>query len=352
MRFLVTGGAGFIGSHLCGALLEAGHTVLVIDDLSTGRYENVGHLQGGSNFELIIDSVLNKNLVETMVKSVDVVFHLASAVGVRLIIEQPVKTIETIVGGTSIVLSQAGRYRKPVILTSSSEAYGKGTKVPFSEEDDILLGPTRRQRWAYAAAKMLDEFLAFAHWQETKLPVVCVRLFNTVGPRQTGQYGMVIPRFVEQALKNQDITVFGDGQQTRSFCHVRDTVSALIAMAVSKKAIGRVVNIGNDQETSINDLARRIKELSGSASRIVHIPYEEAYADGFEDMMRRVPDLTLAQELIAFQPRFSLDDIIVDVLCHHTGAHSSSYAVKTRDAKLRMEPPQDQLSQFKGIPSS
>jgi UDP-glucose 4-epimerase len=340
MRFLVTGGAGFIGSHLCEALLEGNHTVLVVDDLSTGRYENVSHLEGGSNFELIIDTVLNKTLVETMVKSVDAIFHLASAVGVRLIIEQPVKTIETIVEGTSIVLSQARRYRKPIILTSTSEAYGKGTKIPFSEEDDILLGPTSRRRWAYAAAKMLDEFLAFAHWQETKLPVVCVRLFNTVGPRQTGQYGMVIPRFVEQALKNQDITVFGDGQQTRSFCHVRDTVGALIGLANSREAFGKVVNIGNDQETSINDLARRIKELSGSASKIIHVPYEEAYADGFEDMMRRVPDLTLAQELIGFRPRYSLDDIIMDVLRHCTGTHPGSYAVKTKDTKPGEQLPQ------------
>jgi UDP-glucose 4-epimerase len=316
MKILVTGGAGFIGSHLCEALLKEEHKVLVVDDLSTGRYENVSHLEGVSNFELIIDSVLNAALVETMVKSVDVIFHLASAVGVRLIIEQPVKTIETIVEGASVVLSQARRYRKPVILTSTSEAYGKGTKVPFSEEDDILLGPTSRRRWAYAAAKMIDEFLAFAHWYETNLPVVCVRLFNTVGPRQTGQYGMVIPRFVEEALKNWDITVFGDGQQTRSFCHVQDAVDALIALAGSREAFGRVVNIGNDRETSINDLARRIKELSGSASKIVHIPYEEAYADGFEDMMRRVPDLTLAHQLIGFHPRYSLDDIIEDMIRH------------------------------------
>jgi UDP-glucose 4-epimerase len=337
MRFLVTGGAGFIGSHLCENLLEQGNSIRVIDDLSTGRYENVSHLEGVSNFELIIDTVLNKALIESMVKSVDVIFHLASAVGVRLIIEQPVKTIETIVEGTSIVLSQARRYRKPVILTSTSEAYGKGTKVPFAEQDDILLGPTSRRRWAYAAAKMIDEFLAFAHWHETKLPVVCVRLFNTVGPRQTGQYGMVIPRFVEQALKNRDITVFGDGQQTRSFCHVRDAVDALIALANSREAFGRVVNIGNDQETSINDLARRIKEVSRSESKIIHIPYEEAYAEGFEDMMRRVPDLTLAHQLIGFRPRYSLDDIIRDVLGHCASSLPRCFPGKTPNAKPRKQ---------------
>jgi UDP-glucose 4-epimerase len=343
MRFLVTGGAGFIGSHLCESLLEENHRVLVVDDLSTGRYENVSHLEGTSRFELIIDTVLNPSLVESMVKSVDVIFHLASAVGVRLIIEQPVKTIETIVEGTTIVLSQARCYRKPVILTSTSEAYGKGTKFPFSEEDDILLGPTSRRRWAYAAAKMIDEFLAFAHWHETKLPVVCVRLFNTVGPRQMGQYGMVIPRFVEQALKNQDITVFGDGQQTRSFCHVRDTVGALIGLANSREAYGKVVNIGNDHETSINDLARRIKELSGSASKIIHVPYEEAYADGFEDMMRRVPDLTLAHQLIGFRPRYSLDDILADVIHHCTRAHPRPFPERTPEAKPRKHPPQRRI---------
>lgn len=343
MRFLVTGGAGFIGSHLCEILLERGHEVLVIDDLSTGRHENVSHLEGVYGFELIIDTVLNPGLVETMVKSVDVIFHLASAVGVRLIIEQPVKTIETIVEGTSIVLGQARRYRKPVILTSTSEAYGKGTKVPFSEDDDIILGPTSRRRWAYAAAKMIDEFLAFAHWYETKLPVVCVRLFNTVGPRQTGQYGMVIPRFVEQALKNLDITVFGDGQQTRSFCHVWDTVNALVALANSREAFGRVVNIGTDQEVSINNLAWRIKELSGSASEIVHIPYEEAYADGFEDMMRRVPDLTLAHQLIGFRPRHSLDDIIKDVIHHCTKTRPHHFPGKKPEGRSRKEPAQRRI---------
>jgi UDP-glucose 4-epimerase len=343
MRFLVTGGAGFIGSHLCEALLEKDHAVIVIDDLSTGRYENVSHLEGIPGFELIIDTVLNSLLVETLIKSVDVVFHLASAVGVRLIIEQPVKTIETIVEGTSIVLSQARRYRKPAILTSTSEAYGKGTKVPFSEGDDILLGPTSRRRWAYAAAKMIDEFLAFAHWHETKLPVVCVRLFNTVGPRQTGQYGMVIPRFVEQALKKRDITVFGDGQQTRSFCHVRDAVDALISLANSREALGRVVNIGNDQETSINDLARRIKELSRSESKIIHIPYEEAYAEGFEDMMRRVPDLTLARQLIGFRPRYSLDDILKNVINHCAKTGPQHLPGKTLNEKPRKKSPQQKI---------
>lgn len=346
MKFLVTGGAGFIGSHLCEALLEKNHKVLVIDDLSTGRYENVSHMEGLSGFELVIDTVLNKALIETIVKSVDFIFHLASAVGVRLIIEQPVKTIETIVEGTSIVLCQARRYRKPVILTSTSEAYGKGTKVPFAEDDDILLGPTSKRRWAYAAAKMIDEFLAFAHWQETKLPVVCARLFNTVGPRQTGQYGMVIPRFIEQALKNQDISVFGDGQQTRSFCHVRDIVKALIGLANSRKAAGKVVNIGNDQEISINDLARRIKELSGSVSKIVHVPYEEAYAEGFEDMMRRVPDLSLARQLIGFRPRYSLDDIIEDIIRHCKTEHSSHFPGKVPEANPQKHPSRRRVQPF------
>ena len=332
MNVLITGGAGFIGSHLCEALLGQGHRLRVIDDLSTGRYENIRHLEENGSFELIIDTILNRSLVETMIKSVDIVFHLASAVGVRLIIEQPVKTIETIVEGTNVILSLARRYRKPVIITSSSEAYGKGSKVPFSEQDDIILGPTTKRRWAYAAAKIIDEFLALAHHYETSLPVVCVRLFNTVGPRQTGQYGMVIPRFVEQALQGKDITVYGEGKQTRSFCHVQDTIGALSALAGCRKATGMVVNIGNNEEISINDLARRIKELSGSSSRITHISYEEAYAEGFEDMMRRVPDLTLAQQLIGFHPRYSLDDIIVDVISHLT---RSGHKKKTRVAAVK-----------------
>lgn len=314
MKVLVTGGAGFIGSHLCEFLLEQGFSVSVIDDLSTGRHENIGHLEGKERFEIIIDTILNISLVEEMVKSADIIFHLASAVGVRLIIQQPVRTIETIVEGANVVLSQARRYRKKVLITSSSEVYGKGSKVPFSEEDDTVLGPTSTRRWAYAAAKGLDEFLAFAHWYETRLPVVCVRLFNTVGPRQTGEYGMVIPNFVEQALNGKDITVFGDGEQTRSFCHVKDVVSALVDLINCHDAIGKVVNIGNDEEISINRLATRVKELTGSSSQIVHIPYEKAYAEGFEDMIRRVPDITLAKRLIGFNPKYGLDDIIHSVI--------------------------------------
>lgn len=314
MNVVVTGGAGFIGSHLSEALLEQGHKVTVIDDLSTGRYENIGHLEKNNKFELIIDTILNRSLIESLVRGSDLVYHLASAVGVRLIIDQPVKTIETIVEGTTAVLSEAKRYRKKIILTSTSEVYGKGSRVPFSEQDDSILGPTTTRRWAYAAAKMIDEFLALAHWYETRLPVVCVRLFNTVGPRQTGQYGMVIPRMVRQAVHGDNITVYGDGEQTRSFCHVKDVIDALIKLSCCPGALGKVINIGNDHEVSMNYLAQRIKTLSGSHSPIVHVPYGEAYTEGFEDMRRRVPDLTLAQSLIGFQPRYSLDDILSDVI--------------------------------------
>lgn len=320
MNVLVTGGAGFIGSHLCEVLLTRGYRISVIDDLSTGRYENIEHLERNRNFELIIDTILNKPLLETLVKSADIVFHLASAVGVRLILEQPVKTIETIVEGTTVVLSQARRYRKKVLLTSTSEVYGKGSKVPFSEQDDTILGPTTTRRWAYAAAKTIDEFLALAHWYETRLPVTCARLFNTVGPRQTGQYGMVIPRLVDQALQGKDITVYGDGKQTRSFCHVRDVVQALVQLADCPDAPGKVVNIGNSEEVSIGFLAERVRQLSRSSSKIVCIPYEKAYEEGFEDMQRRVPDLSLAQRLIGYHPRHTLDDILLDVINHCSGS--------------------------------
>lgn len=317
MRALVTGGAGFIGSHLSELLLTQGHQVNVIDDLSTGCYENVAHLETNVHFQLVIDSVLNYSLVEELTKSADVIFHLASAVGVELIIQQPVKTIETIVEGTNVVLKYARRYRKKVLVTSSSEVYGKGIKVPFSENDDTVQGPTTTRRWAYAAAKGIDEFLALAHWYETRLPVVCVRLFNTVGPRQTGRYGMVIPRLVTQALNGEPITVYGDGEQTRSFCHVKDIVDALVAFINCDKSYGKVVNLGNPDETSINDLALRIKQLTGSDSPVIHVPYDQAYVEGFEDMRRRVPDISLANRLIGFQPTCSLDDILLSVIGYY-----------------------------------
>jgi len=316
-KWLVTGGAGFIGSHLCEKLLGEGYHVTVIDDLSTGKYANIGHLEGNERFRLVIDTVLNQTLVEELVKDANVVFHLASAVGVSLIIDQPVKTIETIVGGTDVLLNAARRYRKRVLITSTSEVYGKGSKVPFSEDDDTVQGATNIRRWAYANAKAMDEFLAFAHWYETRLPVICVRLFNTVGPRQTGQYGMVIPRFVQQAMKGEPITVYGDGEQSRSFCHVLDVVDALTKIMNCVEAFGKVVNIGNPEEVSMNELAERIKTLVASGSELRHIPYEQAYAEGFEDMRRRVPDISRASLLIGFSPRRTLNDILRDVIAYY-----------------------------------
>jgi UDP-glucose 4-epimerase len=316
MRYLVTGGGGFIGSHLSEFLIDQGADVVVIDDFSTGRYENIASLERQKNFELIVDTVLKNSLVEELVRSSDFVFHLASAVGVRLIIQEPVRTIHTIIEGTRIVLDHARRYRKKVLITSSSEVYGKSSKTPFSEEDDTVSGPTTTRRWAYAAAKALDEFLAFAHWYDTRLPVICVRLFNTVGPRQTGQYGMVLPNFVKQALDGKPITVYGNGQQTRSFCHVKDVVPALENLIKCNAAYGKVVNIGNSEEVTINHLASRVKELAGSKSPIVHVPYKEAYVEGFEDMRQRTPDVSLARRLIGFNPTNSLDDIIKSVIAY------------------------------------
>jgi len=314
MKVLVTGGAGFIGSHLCDLLHDRGYFVCVLDDLSTGSYSNIAQLEGKDRFEIVIDSVLNRSLMETLVKGCDQVFHLASAVGVQLIIKEPVKTIETIVEGTSIVLSHARRYRKKVLITSTSEVYGKGSKVPFSESDDTVQGATTTRRWAYAAAKAMDEFLALAHWYETRLSVVCIRLFNTVGPRQSGQYGMVVPRFVEQALRGDPIIVFGDGEQSRCFAHVKDVVEALANIMSCPEACGKVINIGNPEEITINQLAERVNELCGSDSEIKHIPYEEAYVEGFEDMARRVPDISLAKRLIGFEPRLRLDDILLSII--------------------------------------
>ena len=313
MKILITGGAGFVGSHLADKLIGQGHEITVIDDLSTGRYSNVEHLEGDPNFRLIIDTVLNAELMEELIRETDRVFHMASAVGVRLIMEQPVKTIETIFHGTDVVLKYCSRYRKRVLIPSTSEVYGKGASIPFREEDDLLTGATDKHRWAYACAKTLDEFLALAHWKETRLPVVVVRLFNTVGPRQTGQYGMVVPRFVHSAIKNEPITVFGDGTQQRCFGHVLDVVEGLSKLLESPQCFGQVINLGNDEEVSILGLAEKAIELAGSKSEIRYIPYEEAYGDGFEDMRRRVPGLDKAKKLIGYQPTRSLTDIINDV---------------------------------------
>lgn len=313
MRILITGGAGFIGSHLADKFIAQGHEITVIDDLSTGRYANVEHLEGNPNFRLIIDTVLNAALMEELIRETDRVFHMASAVGVRLIMEQPVKTIETIFHGTDVVLRYCSRYRKRVLIPSTSEVYGKGASIPFREEDDLLTGATDKHRWAYACAKTLDEFLALAHWKETRLPVVVVRLFNTVGPRQTGQYGMVVPRFVHSAMKNEPITVFGDGTQQRCFGHVLDVVEGLSKLLESPQCFGQVINLGNDEEVSILGLAEKAIELTDSKSEIRYIPYEEAYGDGFEDMQRRVPGLEKAKNLIGYQPTRSLEVIINDV---------------------------------------
>ncbi len=313
MKILITGGAGFVGSHLADKLIGDNHEVTVIDDFSTGRYSNVGHLEGHKDFRLIVDTVLNDKLVEELIRDADRVFHMASAVGVRLIMERPVQTIETIFRGTDIVLGYCARYRKRVLIPSTSEVYGKGTSVPFKEDDDIQKGSTSKHRWAYACAKELDEFLALAFWKETRLPVVVVRLFNTVGPRQTGQYGMVVPRFVEAALNNEPITVHGDGNQTRCFGHVSDVVEGLGKLIETPECFGKVINIGSPEEISIKGLAEKTIEMTGSSSEIKYIPYEEAYGEGFEDMQRRVPCIDRAQELIGFKPTRTLEDIINDV---------------------------------------
>lgn len=313
MKILITGGAGFVGSHLSDRFINEGHEVTVIDDLSTGRYQNVEHLEGNKNFRLIIDTVLNQELMEGLIRDTDRVFHMASAVGVRLIMEHPVKTIETIFRGTDVVLGFCSRYRKRVLVPSTSEVYGKGISVPFREEDDLLTGSTDKHRWAYACAKTLDEFLALAHWKETRLPVVVVRLFNTVGPRQTGQYGMVVPNFVKAAIKNEPLTVHGDGTQSRCFGHVLDVIEGLVKVIESPECFGQVINLGNAEEVTINGLAEKAIEMTGSKSEIRYIPYEEAYGEGFEDMQRRVPSLEKAKRLIGFQPTRTLNDIINDV---------------------------------------
>jgi UDP-glucose 4-epimerase len=324
MKILITGGAGFVGSHLADRLIKDGNEITVIDDLSTGRYSNVAHLEGNVNFRLIIDTVLNQRLMEELIRETDRVYHMASAVGVRLIMEQPVKTIETIFHGTDVILKFCSRYRKRVLIPSTSEVYGKGATIPFSEDDDLLTGATDKHRWAYACAKTLDEFLALAHWKETRLPVVVVRLFNTVGPRQTGQYGMVVPRFVHAAMKNETITVHGDGTQQRCFGHVHDVVGGLVKVLETPECFGQVINLGNDDEVSILGLADKAITVTGSSSEIKFIPYEEAYGDGFEDMRRRVPNLSKAKRLVDYQPTRTLDDIINDVAAEFRSSSAAS----------------------------
>jgi UDP-glucose 4-epimerase len=314
VRALITGGAGFIGSHLSDALLEQGHEVLILDNLSTGSIDNITHLKGRPGFEYFVDSVNNEPLLAELIDRSDVVFHFAAAVGVKLIVEQPVYTIETNVHGTEVVLKHANKKKKLVVIASTSEVYGKSEDVPFREDSDLVMGPTPKHRWAYACSKAIDEFLALAYWKERKLPVIIVRFFNTVGPRQTGQYGMVIPNFVRQALAGEPITVFGDGKQSRSFTHVADVVGALIKLVHEPKAIGQVINIGNVQETTILALAERIRELSGSKSTIKFIPYDQAYESGFEDMPRRVPALAKVEGLIGYKPVHQLDAILTQVI--------------------------------------
>lgn len=319
-RYLITGGTGFIGSHLAEALLAQNHSVTVIDNLSTGRFDNIAHLTGHPNFRFAVDNITNEMVLDRLASECDIVFHLAAAVGVKLIVEHPVHTIETNIMGTEAVLKAALRYRAKVLVASTSEVYGKGIKVPFAEEDDVVLGPTTRSRWSYAASKMVDEFLALAYYHERSLPAVVFRLFNTVGPRQTGQYGMVVPRFVEQALRNEPITIYGDGNQSRCFCDVSDVVRALIALSAHPEAIGHVFNIGNTEEVSITQLAERIIKVTKSRSTLEYIPYSEAYAPGFEDMQRRVPDTRKIQALIGWTPQIKLDGIIERVAQHQRGA--------------------------------
>jgi UDP-glucose 4-epimerase len=310
VRYLITGGAGFIGSHLAERLLGRGDHVVLLDNLSTGSMENIRHLKTSERMEYHLDSIENRRLVAELVDDADIVVHLAAAVGVRLIVESPVRTIETNVNGTQIILEAAERKRKLVLTASTSEVYGKSTQVPFREEADLVLGPTTKGRWSYAASKALDEFLALSYWRERKVPVVVVRLFNTVGPRQTGRYGMVLPNFVKQALDNAPITVYGSGTQSRCFCDVRDTVEALIRLMDTDKSVGEVVNIGNTEEISMTALAETVRARTKSSSEITYVPYDQAYEPGFEDMMRRVPSVEKLQVLTGFRPQTKLPEII------------------------------------------
>ncbi|MFH1281351.1 MAG: GDP-mannose 4,6-dehydratase [Candidatus Omnitrophota bacterium] len=310
MKILITGGAGFIGSYLAGELLKKGNSVLVIDDLSTGKLDNIKHLKEYSGFSVKIDTIMNEKLMEKLVKECDAVYHLAAAVGVKYIIDNPLRSIETNVCGTEIALRLASKYGRPILIASTSEVYGKNCKVPFKEEDDSIIGYSKLYRWSYACAKKLDEFLAFAYYKEKKNPVVIARFFNTCGPRQTGEYGMVVPRFVKQAILNQPITVFGDGKQKRSFSYVGDVVRGIIGLMSIRKCYGEVFNIGNGKEISIKELAHKIKEMTNSKSPIHYVSYEDAYGDGFEDMQRRIPDLSKIKKFIGYSSKVDLNEML------------------------------------------
>ncbi|MBF0208205.1 MAG: GDP-mannose 4,6-dehydratase [Oligoflexia bacterium] len=316
MKVLITGGAGFIGSHLCDQLIDK-HEIFVIDDLSTGQIENIEHHKSRKNFHYVIDSITNKSLLRELIDKCDVIYHLAAAVGVKLIVEKPVHTIETNIYGTELIFKFAALKNKRIIIASTSEVYGKSSKVPFSEDDDLVLGPTHVARWSYACSKAIDEYLAHAYWNEKRIPVTVVRFFNTVGPRQVGHYGMVIPRFVQAALKNEDLIVYGDGDQSRCFAHVKDIVQALDNLMEIPKTYGETINLGQPEEVSINELGVNIIKMCESRSKIRHISFEEAYGRGFEDMKKRIPDISKAKRLFNFQPRYSLKDILNDTIGYY-----------------------------------
>jgi UDP-glucose 4-epimerase len=319
LRVLITGGAGFIGSHLADAYIARGDEVFVIDDLSTGSIENIKHLKEHPRFHYAIDAVQNTPVTAELVDVCDVVFHLAAAVGVKLIVESPVRTIETNVHCTEVILNLANKKKKKVLVASTSEVYGLSNDVPFREDGNLVMGATTKGRWSYACSKAIDEFLALAYWREKKLPTIVVRLFNTVGPRQTGQYGMVIPTFVKQALAGRPVTVYGDGQQTRCFGYVGDVVGALVKLMDKDEATGQVFNIGSHEEVTILEVAERVKELTRSTSEIVFVPYAEAYEEGFEDMPRRVPDISKISALVGFRPQVKLDGILEQVIAYYSG---------------------------------
>ena len=335
MKALITGGAGFIGSHLAEALLARGDQVTVLDDLSTGRHENLAHLDGNPKLQVVIGTILNETLVDKLVERCDVIFHLAAAVGVELIIKKPLESMMTNIRGSEVVLEMAHRYRKKVLIASTSEIYGKNSQGPLREDTDRVLGSPLKTRWSYSTSKAVDEVLAYVYWKEKGVPTVIVRLFNTVGPRQSGAYGMVIPRFVSQALEGKPLQVHGDGNQSRCFLHVKDVVSALIRLIEHPGAVGQVFNLGSQEEVTIEELAQRVIRLAGSRSSIEHIPYEEAYEEGYEDMPRRVPDTSKIHGLIGFAPTMSLDEIIRSVVASMRGESPADAEESKRPRALR-----------------